>query len=407
VPLVSFGLSAASGRLRNSRFQHSNSPRRFPSAAQAEGAAEGIKNQKPLFPTVILSVAKNPVTFCSKILTMNCYSLIKPLLFQLDAELTHDLTLKTLKFAEKSGVLNCYPKAPICAPREVMGLNFPNPVGLAAGLDKNGAVIDGMAKLGFGFIEVGTVTPRPQPGNPKPRLFRVKEAEGIINRFGFNNLGVDNLIENVKAAKYSAILGINIGKNFDTPNERAVDDYLLCMQKVYAHASYITVNISSPNTKNLRDLQAAEALSSLLGALKLEQTKLSDKHSKYVPITLKIAPDLTQEQVIEIADLLMQHKIDGVIATNTTLSRDAVKDMKHSEEAGGLSGAPVCNQSTIVIQQLSKQLQGALPIIGVGGIFSGADAVEKIAAGADLVQVYSGLIYKGPKLVHEICKTLG
>jgi len=329
------------------------------------------------------------------------------LLFQLDAEFTHDLTLKTLKFAEKSGVLNCYPKAPICAPRQVMGLTFPNAVGLAAGLDKNGAVIDGMAMLGFGFIEVGTVTPRPQPGNPKPRLFRVKKAEGIINRFGFNNLGVDNLVENVKEAKYRGIMGINIGKNFDTPNERAVDDYLLCMQKVYAHAGYITVNISSPNTKNLRDLQAKEALSNLLASLKSEQIKLAEQHGKYAPITLKIAPDLSPEQVIEIADLLMQHKIDGVIATNTTLSRDAVKGMKNAEETGGLSGTPVRNQSTIVIQQLSKQLQGALPIIGVGGIFNGADAVEKIAAGADLVQVYSGLIYKGPKLVHEICKTLG
>ena len=338
---------------------------------------------------------------------MNCYSLIKPLLFQLDAEFTHDITLKTLKFAEQTGALNLYPQAPACAPRQVMGLTFPNAVGLAAGLDKNGTVLDGMAALGFGFIEVGTVTPRPQPGNAKPRLFRVTEAEGIINRFGFNNLGVDNLIANVKAAKYSGILGINIGKNFDTPNEKAVDDYLLCMQKVYQYSSYITVNISSPNTKNLRDLQAAEALSSLLGSLKLEQSKLAEKHGKYVPMTLKIAPDLTEPQVIEIANLLMQHKIDGVIATNTTLSRDVVIGMKNAEETGGLSGAPVRNQSTIVIQQLSQQLQGALPIIGVGGILSGADAVEKIAAGASLVQIYSGLIYKGPALVHEICNTLG
>ena len=338
---------------------------------------------------------------------MNTYSLLKPLLFQLDAELAHDLTLKTLKLAEKSSALNLYPQAPACAPREVMGLTFPNPVGLAAGLDKNGAVIDGMSKLGFGFIEVGTVTPRPQPGNPRPRLFRVTEAQGIINRFGFNNLGVDNLVENVKTAKFDGVLGINIGKNFDTPNEKAVEDYLLCMQKVYARASYITVNISSPNTKNLRDLQEKEALSSLLGSLKLEQTKLAEKHGKYVPITLKIAPDLTQAQVIEIADLLMQHKIDGVIATNTTLAREAVKGTKNGEEAGGLSGAPVRNQSTIVIQQLSKQLQGALPIIGVGGILSAADAKEKLVAGASLVQVYSGLIYKGSKLVHDICKTLG
>ena len=338
---------------------------------------------------------------------MSPYQLAKPLLFLLDAEFAHDITLKSLRLAEKMGVLSFYPQAPNCKPRQVMGLAFPNPVGLAAGLDKNGAVIDGMAKLGFGFIEVGTVTPRPQPGNARPRLFRVAEAQGIINRFGFNNFGVDNLVENVTAANYRGVLGINIGKNFDTPNEHAVDDYLFCMQKVYAHASYITVNISSPNTKNLRDLQEKEALSSLLSILKLEQTKLSDKHSKYVPITLKIAPDLTLEQVNEIADLLMQHQIDGVIATNTTLARDAVKGMKNSEETGGLSGAPVRNQSTIVIQQLSNQLQGALPIIGVGGILSGADAAEKIAAGASLVQVYSGLIYKGPSLVHDICQTLG
>ena len=337
---------------------------------------------------------------------MSPYQLAKPLLFLLDAEFAHDITLKSLRLAEKMGVLSFYPQAPNCKPRQVMGLAFPNPVGLAAGLDKNGAVIDGMAKLGFGFIEVGTVTPRPQPGNARPRLFRVAEAQGIINRFGFNNFGVDNLVENVTAANYRGVLGINIGKNFDTPNEHAVDDYLFCMQKVYAHASYITVNISSPNTKNLRDLQEKEALSSLLSILKLEQTKLSDKHSKYVPITLKIAPDLTLEQVNEIADLLMQHQIDGVIATNTTLARDAVAGMKNGAEIGGLSGAPVRNQSTIVIQQLSNQLQGALPIIGVGGILSGADAAEKIAAGASLVQVYSGLIYKGPSLVHDICQTL-
>ena len=338
---------------------------------------------------------------------MNLYQHSQSLLFKLDAEFAHDLTLKTLKLAEKLGVLSLYSKAPVCLPRTVMGLTFSNPVGLAAGLDKNAAVIDGMAALGFGFIEVGTVTPRPQPGNPRPRLFRVAEAKGIINRFGFNNLGVDNLIKNVKAAKYSGVLGINIGKNFDTPNEKAVDDYLICMQKVYAHASYIAVNISSPNTKNLRDLQEKDALSSLLSTLKLEQTKLAEKHGKYVPMTLKIAPDLSVEQVTEIADLLMQHKIDGVIATNTTLARGAVLGMKNGAETGGLSGAPVHNQSTVVIQQLSQQLQGALPIIGVGGILSGADAATKIAAGACLVQVYSGLIYKGPALVHDICKTLG
>lgn len=338
---------------------------------------------------------------------MNIYSLTKPFLFQFDAETVHDLTLKSLKLAEKLGVLNLYPAVPVCQPRQVMGISFPSPVGLAAGLDKNGAVIDGMSALGFGFIEVGTVTPRPQPGNPKPRLFRVNEAQGIVNRFGFNNLGVDNLVENVKAAKYKGVLGINIGKNFDTPIENAVDDYLICMRKVYAYASYITVNISSPNTKNLRALQEKEALSSLLATLKLEQEKLAVQHGRYVPIALKIAPDLEREQINEIADLLVEHKIDGVIATNTTLSRELVQGLEHADEAGGLSGAPVRAKSTLVIQQLSQRLQGALPIIGVGGIFSGADAVEKIAAGASLVQVYSGLIYKGPKLIHDICKTLG
>lgn len=338
---------------------------------------------------------------------MNIYALAKPFLFQLDAEKAHDLTLKSLHFAEKAGFLLLHPKPLRCQTRTVMGINFPNPIGLAAGLDKNGVVIDGMAALGFGFIEVGTVTPRPQPGNPKPRLFRVKEAQGIINRFGFNNLGVDRLIENVQAAKFTGVLGINIGKNFDTPNERAVDDYLICMRKVYASASYITVNISSPNTKNLRQLQEKDALDALLATLKAEQKVLADKHGKYVPIALKIAPDLDDGQIIEIADLLKQHAFDGVIATNTTLDRDAVKGLPNADETGGLSGSPVRQKSTMVIQQLSKQLAGELPVIGVGGILSGADAAEKIAAGASLVQVYSGLIYRGPSLIREVCKTLG
>ncbi len=338
---------------------------------------------------------------------MDIYTLAKPLLFQLDAEVAHDLTLKSLKFVQMAGLLHLYPSPIICESRTVMGITFPNAVGLAAGLDKNGVVIDAMASLGFGFIEIGTITPRPQPGNPKPRLFRVKQAQGIINRFGFNNLGVDYLIANVKAAQYKGVLGINIGKNFDTPMENAVDDYLICMQKVYAHATYITVNISSPNTKNLRALQEKAALSQLLQKLKAEQTKLADQHGRYVPITLKIAPDLALEQVNEIADLLLEHRIDGVIATNTTLSREPVEGMEHAKESGGLSGAPVREKSTLVISQLSKRLQGALPIIGVGGILTGADAVEKIAAGASLVQVYSGLIYKGPQLVRDICKSLG
>ena len=338
---------------------------------------------------------------------MNIYSIAKPLLFQLEAEKAHDLTLKSLRFAEKAGFLSLYPSAPKCQPRKVMGIDFPNPVGLAAGLDKNGVVIDGMAALGFGFIEIGTVTPRPQPGNPKPRLFRVKEAQGIINRFGFNNLGVDQLIRNVQAAKYRGVLGINIGKNFDTPNERAVDDYLIGLRKVYPYASYIAVNISSPNTKNLRQLQEKEALDVLLSTLKAEQKILADQYGKYVPIALKIAPDLDAQQIIEIADLLKKHAFDGVIATNTTLDRDAVKGLPNAAETGGLSGAPVRQKSTQVIQQLSQQLAGELPIIGVGGILSGADAVEKIAAGASLVQLYSGLIYRGPQLIHDVCRSLG
>ena len=260
--------------------------------------------------------------------------------------------------------------------------------------------------LGFGFLEIGTITPRAQPGNPKPRLFRLKEAEAIINRFGFNNLGVDNLIQNVETVKYRGILGINIGKNFDTPNESAVDDYLVCMRKVYAHASYITVNISSPNTKHLRQLQEKDALDALLAILKAEQQVLAGKHGKYVPIALKIAPDLDKSQVVDIADLLKAHQFDGVIATNTTLARDAVVGLSNADEAGGLSGTPVREKSTLVISQLSKQLAGELPIIGVGGISNGADAAEKIAAGASLVQIYSGLIYRGPSLVRDICKTL-
>ena len=337
---------------------------------------------------------------------MNLYKFAKPFLFQLDAENAHDLTLKSLRFAEKTGVLSLLPKPVQCEPKEVMGLTFPNPVGLAAGLDKNGAVIDGLAALGFGFLEIGTITPRAQPGNPKPRLFRLKEAEAIINRFGFNNLGVDNLIQNVETVKYRGILGINIGKNFDTPNESAVDDYLVCMRKVYAHASYITVNISSPNTKHLRQLQEKDALDALLAILKAEQQVLAGKHGKYVPIALKIAPDLDKSQVVEIADLLKAHQFDGVIATNTTLARDAVVGLSNADEAGGLSGTPVREKSTLVISQLSKQLAGELPIIGVGGISNGADAAEKIAAGASLVQIYSGLIYRGPSLVRDICKTL-
>jgi dihydroorotate dehydrogenase len=287
-----------------------------------------------------------------------------------------------------------------------MGLTFPNPVGLAAGLDKNGSCIDGLAALGFGFIEIGTVTPLAQPGNPGPRLFRLPEAQGIINRMGFNNNGVDALIANVQRAKYRGILGINIGKNAATPIEKAADDYLICLRKVYAHAGYIAVNISSPNTRNLRQLQGGNELDALLAQLKAEQERLAQQHGRYVPLTVKIAPDLDTEQIKQIAALLIKHHIDGVIATNTTLSRDGAEHLPHGNEAGGLSGAPLRERSTSVIRQLAAELQGALPIIGVGGILSGADAAEKISAGAALVQIYSGLIYRGPALVGECCAAI-
>jgi dihydroorotate dehydrogenase len=335
------------------------------------------------------------------------YSLLKPLLFRLDAERAHHLTLDSLQVVNRLKLSGLLPKPPVCRTRRVMGLDFPNPIGLAAGLDKNGAYIDVLATLGFGFIEVGTVTPRPQPGNPQPRLFRIPAAQAIVNRFGFNNEGVDALAENVKNARYRGILGINIGKNFDTPNERAVDDYLICLRKVYAHASYVTVNISSPNTKNLRQLQEKEALESLLSALKAEQEKLAQQYGRYAPIVLKIAPDLTAEQVVEIADLLLQYRFDGVIATNTTLSREGVEGMENAEETGGLSGAPARTKSTAVVKQLSLALKGEIPIIGVGGILTGEDAREKVDAGASLVQVYTGLIYRGPILVKEVCAALG
>ena len=329
------------------------------------------------------------------------YRLLRPALFQLDPETAHHLTLGSLNALYSLGLSGIIAPHPAADPRTVMGLVFPNPVGLAAGLDKNGNCIDGLAALGFGFIEIGTTTPLPQPGNPKPRLFRLPRANAIINRMGFNNDGVDKLVENVRRADYRGILGINIGKNAATPIEKAADDYLICLRKVYAYASYVAVNISSPNTKHLRQLQGEEALNDLLAQLKVEQRKLADTHGKYVPLVLKIAPDMEAEQIATIARLLMQHRIDGVIATNTTLSREGVENLPHAEESGGLSGAPVRDKSTGVIRQLAAELRGALPIIGVGGILSGVDAAEKIRAGAALVQIYSGLIYRGPELVAE------
>ncbi|MDP3584524.1 MAG: quinone-dependent dihydroorotate dehydrogenase [Thiobacillus sp.] len=333
------------------------------------------------------------------------YSLLRPALFSLDPEDAHGFTLFSLDLAQRTRLLNLLPRAS-GTPVQVMGIDFPNAVGLAAGLDKDGAHIHALAALGFGFIEIGTVTPRPQSGNPKPRMFRLPAAEAIINRMGFNNLGVDNLVRNVAASGFGGVLGINIGKNKDTPNDQAVDDYLACLDKVYAHARYVTVNISSPNTANLRELQKDEALDALLSAIKHRQSDLAQQHGKYVPIALKIAPDLDDAQIAAIAALLMMHRIDAVIATNTTLARDAVAGLPNAGEAGGLSGAPVRAASTRVIRELARHLQNEVPIIGVGGILSGADAAEKIAAGATLVQLYTGLIYRGPELVKECVERL-
>ncbi|HEV7816281.1 MAG TPA: quinone-dependent dihydroorotate dehydrogenase [Janthinobacterium sp.] len=337
------------------------------------------------------------------------YALARPLLFALDAETAHHLTLPALKRAAALGLTRAI-RPPQADPRSVMGITFPNPVGLAAGLDKDGAYIDALAGLGFGSIEVGTVTPRPQAGNPKPRIFRLPQANAIINRMGFNNGGVDAFVANVQASKFyqnrEGVLGLNIGKNADTPIERAADDYLHCLEKVYPYASYVTVNISSPNTKNLRQLQGASELDALLSQLKEAQARLAERHKRYVPLALKIAPDIDAEQVRNIAGALLRHRIDGVIATNTTLSRTAVDGMRHGAEAGGLSGAPVFELSNSVIRLLKAELGEALPIIGVGGIMRGADAAAKIAAGARLVQLYSGLIYAGPALVRDCASSL-
>jgi len=332
------------------------------------------------------------------------YTLLRPLLFRLDPESAHRLTLNALEQARKWGLLR--PIVISCQPRRIMGLDFPNPVGLAAGLDKNGEYLDALAALGFGFIEIGTVTPRPQPGNPPPRMFRIPQASAVINRLGFNNHGVDKLIENISRSDYRGILGINIGKNFDTPLEKAADDYRLGLQKVYRYASYVTVNISSPNTMHLRQLQATDALDDLLSQLKTEQTKLAQIHGKYVPMAVKIAPDLDAEQIQSIATLLMTHQIDGVIATNTTISRSGIEHLPIAQEAGGLSGAPLTHRATAVIQQLHDLLQDGIPIIGVGGIMSARNAEEKFTAGARLIQLYTGLIYRGPDLVNEAAQAV-
>lgn len=336
------------------------------------------------------------------------YALARPFLFGLDAETAHELTMASLAGTQRTPLSLVYCSSRVDDPIELAGLKFANRVGLAAGLDKNARCIDGLAAMGFGFVEVGTVTPKAQPGNPKPRMFRLPQANALINRLGFNNDGLDAFIANVQKSgfrkqkvKHPLLLGLNIGKNAATPIENAVDDYLLCLNGVYPHADYVTVNISSPNTKNLRALQSDEALDALLGRIAECRESLAKEHGKRVPIFVKIAPDLDEAQVEVIAATLKRHGMDGVVATNTTLSRDAVKGMPHAEEAGGLSGAPVLEASNRVISQLRAALGKSFPIIGVGGIMSGADAVSKIKAGADVVQIYTGLIYKGPDLVPQ------
>ena len=332
------------------------------------------------------------------------YSLARAALFKLDPEVAHDLTLKSLA-ALGPGAALLGAGADAAESRTVMGIDFPNPVGLAAGLDKNGDYIDALAALGFGFLEIGTVTPRPQPGNPKPRMFRVLEHEAIINRLGFNNGGVEKLLANVERASYRGVLGINIGKNFDTPLERAADDYLACLDAVYARATYVTVNISSPNTKNLRDLQSSEKLDELLGALMSKRASLA-RGSKPKPLLVKVAPDLDDDQIEAIAALALKHSVDGLIAINTTIAREAIAGHRHAGEMGGLSGRPLFARSTEVLRKLSAALGGKVALIGVGGIMNGADAHAKIAAGASLVQVYTGFVYRGPELIAQARRAL-
>jgi dihydroorotate dehydrogenase len=335
---------------------------------------------------------------------------LRPLLFRLEAERAHHVTINGLRLATALGwdrlLAPSETGLALAQPVRAMGLSFPNRVGLAAGLDKAGLVVDGLGAMGFGHVEVGTITPRPQPGNPQPRLFRLPEHEAIINRMGFNNPGLEQALANIAPRRWPGIVGFNIGKNFDTPNERATEDYLAGLRGAYAQADYIAVNISSPNTKGLRDLQGEEVLRGLIRALKEEQCRLSDVHARYTPIAIKIAPDLELEHVQRLAGLFLAEGIDGVIATNTTLSRAAVAGHPRAAEAGGLSGRPVGAASTAIIATLRAEMGVALPIIGVGGIFSAADARAKLEAGATLVQLYTGFIYRGPALVHEILRDL-
>jgi len=333
------------------------------------------------------------------------YSLARGALFKLDPEVAHDFTLKSLSMLGPAAAL-LGAGSDTGESKRVMGIDFPNPVGLAAGMDKNGEYIDALAALGFGFLEIGTVTPRPQPGNPKPRMFRLPEHEALINRLGFNNQGVEKLLRNVERASFRGVLGINNGKNFDTPNERAADDYLAGLDAVYDRATYVAVNVSSPNTKNLRDLQSSEALDALLGTLMARRAALATRYGRTKPLLVKVAPDLDNDQIAAIAAIATRHSIDGLIATNTTIARDAVAGHRHAGEAGGLSGRPVFKLSTEVLAKLAKALGGRIPLIGVGGILSGADAKAKIDAGASLVQIYTGFIYRGPDLIAQARRAL-
>jgi dihydroorotate dehydrogenase len=333
------------------------------------------------------------------------YSLLRRALFIADPETAHGLALEGLRLGHGLGATNLLCKT-VSQPVTVMGLEFPNPVGMAAGMDKNGDYIDALGSVGFGFIEIGTVTPRPQPGNPKPRVFRLEKANAMINRLGFNSKGVDHLVRQAQKRKFRGILGINIGKNFDTPNEKAVVDYLICLEKVYPHADYITINISSPNTRNLRDLQEAEQLDGLLGELNQKRLQLAQTFQKKVPLLVKIAPDLEDKQIPAIAEVVVRNQFEGLIATNTTISRDAVNGMRHAHEEGGLSGAPLKNKANHVLAAFRAALPDGIALIGTGGITAGEDAAEKIQLGADLVQFYTGFVYKGPDLVNDCLKDI-